>query len=137
MDNTSLRRALWDGSIPCRIELDPAESRAFDATIPYFVRCLLGITRPPMVSDPRQIKLPRLSYIPLYIGGIYRFFEPFLIDSNICKLENAWLEFENVPLKWLYLSPYIFLVLALLAQSVTRIATISLGASFVDAVIYI
>ena len=103
MDNTSLRRALWDGSIPCRIELDPAESRAFDATIPYFVRCLLGVARPP--SDPRQeqTKLPRLSYIPLYIGRIYRFFEPFLIDSDICKLENAWLEFENVPLKWLYI----------------------------------
>lgn len=37
MDATALRRAIWDGAIPCRIELDPAESRVFDAASPYFV----------------------------------------------------------------------------------------------------
>jgi autophagy-related protein 5 len=40
MDNTSLRRAVWNGSIPCRIELDPAESRVFDAAGSYFVSAL-------------------------------------------------------------------------------------------------
>ncbi|KAF8531308.1 autophagy protein Apg5-domain-containing protein [Trichophaea hybrida] len=82
MDNASLRRVVWNGSIPCRIELDPAESRVFDAAGPYF------------------ISLPRMSYIPLYIREVYQFFEPFLIDTNIPKVGNAWLEFENVPLKW-------------------------------------
>lgn len=43
-----------------------------------------------------------MSYIPLYIREVYRFFEPFLIDTNISKMENAWLEFESVPLKWLW-----------------------------------
>ncbi|KAI5818567.1 autophagy protein Apg5-domain-containing protein [Pyronema omphalodes] len=82
MDTVALRRALWNGSIPCRIELDPSESRVFDVIEPYF------------------ISLPRMSYIPLYMTEIYRFFTPFLIDTSVSCLENAWLEFESVPLKW-------------------------------------
>ena len=42
----------------------------------------------------------RLSYIPLYIDQIYRFFEPVLIDATASTPENFWLEFEGVPLKW-------------------------------------
>ena len=41
MDNTALRRTIWEGAIPCRIELDPSESRVFDGTDPFYVRVRL------------------------------------------------------------------------------------------------
>ena len=44
MDTAALRRTLWDGAIPCRIELDPSECRVFDAASPYFVS---AVPQPP------------------------------------------------------------------------------------------
>lgn len=36
-DLKAIRKAIWYGSIPCRILLDPGESRVFDASDPYYV----------------------------------------------------------------------------------------------------
>ncbi|KAA8905543.1 autophagy protein Apg5-domain-containing protein [Sphaerosporella brunnea] len=81
MDVTALRWSIWEGSIPCKIELDSSESCVRADVLPYFT------------------KLPRLSYIPLYISQIFQFFEPWL-DTKVASVDNAWLEFEGVPLKW-------------------------------------
>ncbi|KAL0632942.1 Autophagy protein 5 [Maublancomyces gigas] len=81
-DAKSIRRAVWHGSIPVKIVLDFGESRVFDA------------------SDPYYLTIPRISYLPLFIPQIYKFFKPFLIDSDVSKEETAWFEFESVPLKW-------------------------------------
>lgn len=35
----SIRRAVWEGSIPVQILLNPGESRVFDNSDPFFVRC--------------------------------------------------------------------------------------------------
>ncbi|KAF8470885.1 autophagy protein Apg5-domain-containing protein [Kalaharituber pfeilii] len=78
----SIRRAVWEGSIPVQILLDPGESRVFDN------------------ADPFYIQLPRVSYLPLFYPQLYTFFESFLIDKDTCKPSEAWLEFEGVPLKW-------------------------------------
>ena len=53
-----------------------------------------------LLNGGRQILLPRLSYIPLYVSKIYDFFAADLNDPSASKPENAWLEFEGVPLKW-------------------------------------
>ncbi|KAF8455127.1 autophagy protein Apg5-domain-containing protein [Terfezia claveryi] len=78
----SIRRAIWDGSIPVQILLNPGESRVFDST------------------DPFYIQLPRVSYLPLFYPQLYAFFEPFLIDKCSVNPAEAWLDFEGVPLKW-------------------------------------
>lgn len=82
MDTDSLRRDVWNGSIPCKINLDVSEDPAYETVSPYFV------------------SIPRISYIPLVVDQIYRFFEPNFADPNECRPQNAWFEFEGVPLKW-------------------------------------
>ncbi|KAL7266272.1 Autophagy protein 5 [Rhizina undulata] len=47
-----------------------------------------------------KLSIPRISYLPLHIPDIYKFFEPFLIDTEQCTPETAWFQFETVPLKW-------------------------------------
>ncbi|KAI5838595.1 autophagy protein Apg5-domain-containing protein [Morchella snyderi] len=81
-DSKSIRKAIWSGSIPCKILLDPGECRVFDD------------------SDPYYLTIPRISYLPLFIPQIYKFFKHFLIDQEVSKEETAWFEFESVPLKW-------------------------------------
>ncbi|KAF8423398.1 autophagy protein Apg5-domain-containing protein [Tirmania nivea] len=78
----SIRRAIWDGSIPVQILLNPGESRVFDN------------------ADPFYIQLPRVSYLPLFYPQLYAFFESFLIDKDSVNPAEAWLDFEGVPLKW-------------------------------------
>lgn len=104
-DSKSIRRAIWHGSIPIKILLDFSESRVFDASDPYYAR----VPHPSSVVSPNplytntplvQLTIPRISYLPLFIPQIYKFFKPFLIDSSVSKEETAWFEFESVPLKW-------------------------------------
>ncbi|TGZ85150.1 APG5-domain-containing protein [Ascodesmis nigricans] len=82
MSLAAVRRAVWDGSIPCRIDLDPSECRSLEGIDPYF------------------ITIPRISYLPIIIPKVYRFFEPHLKDTARAQQNSAWFEFENVPLKW-------------------------------------
>ncbi|PWW76226.1 APG5-domain-containing protein [Tuber magnatum] len=81
-DPKAIRRAIWSGSIPCKILLDPGESRVFDA------------------SDPYYIIIPRIAYLPFFAERICNFFRPFVIDPEVAKPESAWFEFESVPMKW-------------------------------------
>lgn len=37
-DSKSIRKAIWSGSIPCKILLDPGECRVFDDSDPYYAR---------------------------------------------------------------------------------------------------
>lgn len=34
---TSIRQAIWEGTIPCAIHLNPSESRVFDNSDPFYV----------------------------------------------------------------------------------------------------
>jgi autophagy-related protein 5 len=48
-----------------------------------------------------QIQFPRLSYLGLLLSKLYTFFEGSLINPDISP-DDAWLEYEGVPLKWHY-----------------------------------
>lgn len=78
----ALRRAIWNGSLPIKVVLDPSECRVFDK------------------SDPYYIQAPRVAYLPFYLPRIYKFFEDFLIDKTVATVENAWFEVDNAPLRW-------------------------------------
>ncbi|KAJ6263490.1 hypothetical protein Dda_2054 [Drechslerella dactyloides] len=78
----ALRRAVWDGSIPVRVLLDPSECRIFDQADAYYFQAR------------------RVAYLPFYLPRIYRFFEPFLIDKSVATVESAWFEVDNAPLRW-------------------------------------
>ncbi|KAK6334159.1 autophagy protein 5 [Orbilia brochopaga] len=78
----ALRRAVWDGSIPVRVLLDPSECRIFDQADAYYLQA------------------HRVAYLPFYLPRIYRFFEPFLIDKSVATVESAWFEVDNAPLRW-------------------------------------
>lgn len=45
--------------------------------------------------------MPRLSYLPFLLPRLHAFFSASLIDPAIAAHE-AWLSFDNVPLKWHY-----------------------------------
>ncbi|KAK6497860.1 autophagy protein 5 [Arthrobotrys musiformis] len=78
----AVRRAVWDGSIPFKVMLDPSECRIFDKADPYYFQA------------------DRVAYLPFYLPRIYKFFEDFLIDRAVSTVESAWFEVDNAPLRW-------------------------------------
>lgn len=80
---SALQRRVWDGRLPLEIKLAPADCRSYAD------------------SDPYLIQFPRLSYLAFLLPRLHAFFAPKLINPDT-PANEAWFEFENVPLKWHY-----------------------------------
>ncbi|KAF2263637.1 autophagy protein 5 [Lojkania enalia] len=80
---TSLRQKVWHGSIPLEIRLHRGDCRTYDE------------------SDAYLIQFPRLSYLGFLIPRLHAFFSDNLIYPDVSSTE-AWLSYEDVPLKWHY-----------------------------------
>jgi hypothetical protein len=78
-----LQRRVWDGRLPLEIRLAPADCRSYADSEPYF------------------IQYPRLSYLAFLLPRLHAFFAPKLINPDT-PANEAWFEFETVPLKWHY-----------------------------------
>lgn len=79
----ALQSKIWDGSLSLEIRLASSDCRTYDE------------------SDPYLIQYPRLSYLAFLLPRLHSFFAPNLIDPEVSPHE-AWLSFEEVPLKWHY-----------------------------------
>ncbi|KAK3677570.1 Autophagy protein 5 [Recurvomyces mirabilis] len=77
----NLQTKIWSGSLPLEIRLAAADCRTYDQSEPYI------------------IQYPRLSYLAFLLPRLYSFFATSLIHPDISAPE-AWLSFEDVPLKW-------------------------------------
>lgn len=80
---TSLQSKIWSGSVALEIRLAPSDCRTYDESEPYL------------------IQYPRLSYLAFLLPKLHAFFTPSLITPEVAS-HDAWLSFENVPLKWHY-----------------------------------
>jgi autophagy-related protein 5 len=80
---SALQRRVWDGRLPLEIRLAPADCRSYAESEPYL------------------IQYPRLSYLAFLLPRLHAFFSPKLINPDT-PANEAWFEFENVPLKWHY-----------------------------------
>jgi autophagy-related protein 5 len=80
---SALQQRVWSGSLPLEIRLAPSDCRTFADSEPYL------------------IQYPRLSYLAFLLPRLHAFFAHKLIDSAT-PINDAWLEFEGVPLKWHY-----------------------------------
>ncbi|EMD62042.1 hypothetical protein COCSADRAFT_95423 [Bipolaris sorokiniana ND90Pr] len=78
-----LRQSTWNGSIPLEIRLHKGDCRTYDE------------------SDPYIIQFPRISYLGLLIHKLHTFFSRSLIYPDVSP-KDAWLSYEDVPLKWHY-----------------------------------
>ncbi|CAI6341861.1 unnamed protein product [Periconia digitata] len=78
-----VRQQTWKGSIPLEIRLHKSDCRTYDD------------------SDPYLIQFPRLSYLGLLLHKLHAFFSDRLIYPDVSPAD-AWLEYEDVPLKWHY-----------------------------------
>ncbi|KAI4645334.1 autophagy protein 5 [Alternaria viburni] len=78
-----LRQSTWNGSIPLEIRLHKGDCRTYDE------------------SDPYLIQFPRISYLGLLIHKLHAFFARSLIYPDVTP-KDAWLSYEDVPLKWHY-----------------------------------
>lgn len=79
----ALQSKVWSGSIPLEIRLAAADCRTYDESEPYL------------------IQYPRLSYTGFLLPRLHAFFAPSLINQDVAA-HDAWLSFEDVPLKWHY-----------------------------------
>ncbi|TKA75214.1 hypothetical protein B0A55_05893 [Friedmanniomyces simplex] len=79
----SLQSKIWSGSLPLEIRLAASDSRTYTD------------------SDPYLIQYPRLSYLAFLLPRLHAFFVPWLITPDV-PAHEAWLSFEDVPLKWHY-----------------------------------
>lgn len=87
------RNLIWSGSIPICITISSKDlpSNA-DLTI----------------IDSYYLQLPRISYLPLYLNQIRKYFLDLVLDESSNAALNddeIWFEFNGIPLKW-----YVFLL---------------------------
>lgn len=80
---SSLQSKIWNGSSPLEIRLAASDCRTYDESEPYL------------------IQYPRLSYLAFLLPRLHAFFSPSLINPEVSSYD-AWLSFEDVPLKWHY-----------------------------------
>jgi autophagy-related protein 5 len=78
-----LQSKIWTGSIPLEIHLSASDCRTYDDSEPYF------------------IQVPRLSYLAFILPRLHAFVLSDLINPDV-EAHDAWLSFEDVPLKWHY-----------------------------------
>lgn len=79
----SLQAQIWSGSLALEIRLASSDCRTYDESEPYL------------------IQYPRLSYLAFLLPRLHAFFSPSVIDPAV-SAHDAWLSFEDVPLKWHY-----------------------------------
>ncbi|EMC91313.1 hypothetical protein BAUCODRAFT_322681 [Baudoinia panamericana UAMH 10762] len=79
----SLQSQIWNGSLPLEIRLAARDCRTYDDSEAYL------------------IQYPRLSYLASLSPRLHSFFAGSLINPEVAAHE-AWLSFEDVPLKWHY-----------------------------------
>lgn len=77
----SLQAKIWNGSLPLEIRLAASDCRTYNDSEAYLVQ------------------YPRLSYLAFLLPRLHAFFVPWLIDPEV-PAHEAWLSFEDVPLKW-------------------------------------
>ncbi|KAM0721734.1 hypothetical protein Q7P37_002659 [Cladosporium fusiforme] len=80
---SALQRRIWDGRLPLEIRLAPTDCRTYANSEPYL------------------IQFPRLSYLAFLLPRLHAFFAPKLINPDT-PFNEAWFEFDTVPLKWHY-----------------------------------
>lgn len=80
---STLQAKIWDGSLPLEIRLSPSDCRTYDESEAYL------------------IQYPRLSYLSFLLPRLHAFFKASLIDPEASP-HDAWLSFEDIPLKWHY-----------------------------------
>ncbi|KAK9463818.1 autophagy protein Apg5-domain-containing protein [Lipomyces oligophaga] len=78
----SVRRMLWNGTIPLKIVLAQQERNTLDLIQPYYINA------------------HRLSYLPFLFERVLAFFKPYLRDPESASSYEWWFEFEDVPLRW-------------------------------------
>lgn len=81
--SVALQSKIWNGSLALEIRLAPSDCRTFNESEPYLVQ------------------YPRVSYVAFLLPQLHKFFAASLIDHEISP-HQAWLSFEDVPLKWHY-----------------------------------
>lgn len=79
----ALQSKIWAGSIALEIRLAASDCRTYNE------------------SDPYYVQYPRLSYLAFMLPRLHSFFAPSLINPEVLA-HDAWLSFEDVPLKWHY-----------------------------------
>ncbi|RMZ88919.1 hypothetical protein DV736_g3849, partial [Chaetothyriales sp. CBS 134916] len=78
-----LQQKIWDARLPLEIHLSRDESRQYTSTPPYLTL------------------IPRLSYLPLLLPGLHRYFTPSLIaDATAISPDEGYFTFDGIPLKW-------------------------------------
>ena len=80
---TALQDQTWGGSLALEIRLAASDCRTYNESEPYL------------------IQFPRLSYAAFILPRLHAFFASSLINPEV-PAHEAWLSFEDVPLKWHY-----------------------------------
>ena len=80
-DDREVLREVWESCLPISFSLSPEE--------------VVTMQRP----DPFYLMVPRVSYFPLVMDRVIKYFARFVDDS--CKhAHDLWLDFEGQKLKW-------------------------------------
>jgi len=100
----ALQKRIWDGQLPLEIRLAVSDTKAGHQADPYYVCCLWLQTKTPFLhqpSDSKQIRIPRLSYLPFILERVHAFFRSSVLDTQI-PITELWFDVQDLPLKWHY-----------------------------------
>ncbi|EKX48999.1 hypothetical protein GUITHDRAFT_162213 [Guillardia theta CCMP2712] len=76
-----VRKEVWEGSIPIRVELARQDVSTFEAPMPFYVQA------------------PRMGYFPLVLGQAKAYFQNY-VPAVCCNDREMWLEHKGNALKW-------------------------------------
>jgi autophagy-related protein 5 len=92
IDDKEITRELWQSRLPiCFILSDEDMTKVNRSELP----------------EPLYLMLSRHLYFPCIIDKIFRYYSTYFKDNltdptNYISLNNLWLEYESIPLKWHY-----------------------------------
>jgi autophagy-related protein 5 len=76
-----VRREVWEGSIPIRLELASQDVSTFEPPMPFYLQA------------------PRMAYLPMALAAAKTYFANY-VPSVSCTEREMWAEYKNIPLRW-------------------------------------
>ena len=83
-EDRDVLKEVWDASIPILFTLAAEE--------------VVSLQRP----DPYYLMVARITYFPLVMDKVIKYFSKFISSPDHQSLSNVWLDFNGQPLKWHY-----------------------------------
>ena len=104
-EDREVLRSIWSGQIPICFQLSSEEIVAFQKPDPVYVSTFFRHREFDLLISQfhshiqTQIMCPRISYFPLVMDKVIKYFSRF-VEQSKQQGTDLWIEYEDRPIKW-------------------------------------